>query len=60
MAESGRDIDRRGWAVGGSTLIGLGVGLIFVQRSIFVFIACLFVGIGAGLLIAAVLPRARA
>jgi len=59
MTESNKDIDRRGWAVGGTTLIGLGVGLIFVQRSIFVFIACLFVGIGAGLLIAAILPRAR-
>lgn len=59
MTESGKDIDRRGWAVGGTTLIGLGVGLMFVQRSVFVFIACLFIGIGAGLLIAAWLPDRR-
>ncbi len=58
MTESNKDIDRRGWTVGGGTLVGLGVGFFF-QRSVFWFVACLLLGIGAGLLIAALLPSHR-
>ena len=47
--------DKSAWAIGGTTLIGLGVGFIFLTSSIFLFIASLLIGIGAGLVIAATL-----
>ena len=57
MTATGRSFDRGAWAVGGGTLVGLGVGFFFIQTSVFAFIASVLIGIGAGLLIAALLPR---
>ncbi|MFC2106083.1 hypothetical protein ACFLS0_04975 [Candidatus Bipolaricaulota bacterium] len=57
MAANGKGFDRGAWAVGGGTLVGLGVGFIFIQTSVFAFIASLLIGIGAGLLIASLLPK---
>lgn len=57
MTGAEKRFDRRSWAIGGTTLIGLGVGFIFVQTNVFIFIASLLIGIGAGLLIAALIPR---
>jgi len=54
-----KPIDRSAWAIGGTTLMGLGVGFIFIQRSVLIFIASLLVGIGAGLLAAALIPSNR-
>jgi len=56
MAEWNKGLDRGLWAVGGATLIGLGVGFIFIQTSVFFFLASLLVGIGVGLLVASLLP----
>jgi hypothetical protein len=56
MAANGKGFDRGAWAVGGGTMIGLGVGFFFIQTSIFALIASLLIGIGAGLLVAALLP----
>jgi len=49
--------DRGSWAIGGTTLMGLGAGFIFLQRSPLLFVACLLIGIGAGLLAAALISR---
>jgi len=57
MTANGKRFDRSAWAVGGGTLIGLGVGFIFITTSVFTFIASLLIGIGAGLLIASLLPK---
>ncbi len=43
--------DRSLWVIGGTTLIGLGVGLIFLQKNALIFVAALLIGIGAGLVI---------
>ena len=43
------------WAIGGCTLIGVGVGFIFLTTSVFYFIASILVGIGLGLVIASIL-----
>jgi F0F1-type ATP synthase assembly protein I len=43
--------DKSSWAIGGTTLIGTGVGLIFVQTSPLLFVASLLIGIGLGLVI---------
>jgi len=57
MTANGNRFDRGSWAVGGGTLVGLGVGFIFIQTSVFAFIASLLIGIGAGLLIASLLLK---
>jgi hypothetical protein len=49
--------DRSSWVVGGTTVIGVGVGLIFLQTSVLLFLASILVGIGAGLVIAPFISR---
>jgi hypothetical protein len=60
MAREGKVFDRGAWAIGGTTLMGLGIGFIFIQTNIFIFLASLLSGIGLGLVIAALLPSRRA
>lgn len=51
--------DRRSrgpWAIGGSLLIGLGAGF-FLEQNPLAFVACIFVGLGVGLVLAALLSR---
>lgn len=59
MTEKRKATDRAGLAIGGTTIMGLGVGFIFLQASVLVFIASLLIGVGLGLLIAALLPGDR-
>jgi len=56
MSADGKVNARGGWAIGGTTLMGLGVGFIFLQTSALYFVACLIIGVGLGLLIAALIP----
>lgn len=49
--------DRGSWAIGGCTMIGVGVGFVFLSVNVFYFIASIMCGIGLGLLIAALLPN---
>ena len=51
------DGDRSTWVIGGTTLVGIGVGFIFVQTSALVFIACTLIGIGVGLVITPMISR---
>ena len=44
--------DRSSWVIGGTTLIGVGVGLIFIQSSPILFVASILIGIGLGLVLA--------
>ena len=60
MTKSGMAMDRGAWAVGGGTMVGLGVGFFFLTTSVFWFIACLLIGIGAGLLTASLLSSRQA
>ncbi len=43
--------DKTGWAIGGMTMVGVGVGLIFVQTSPMLLVASIIIGIGLGLVI---------
>ena len=43
-------------AIGGGTLIGIGVGFAFLRVSALLFVACLLAGLGLGLVIAALIP----
>ena len=47
--------EKSSWAIGGTTMIGVGVGLIYLQTSVMIFIASIIIGIGAGLIIAPIL-----
>ena len=55
----GKLSDRGAWAIGGTTLMGLGVGFVFLRTDVLAFVASLLVGIGAGLVIAAILSGKR-
>ncbi len=57
MAEENRN--RSMWAVGGGLLSGLGVGFFFLEKSALAFVGCMFVGLGIGLLVAAVIPAIK-
>lgn len=47
--------EKSNWAIGGTTMIGLGVGLIYLQTSVLIFIASIIMGVGLGLIIAPIL-----
>ena len=51
--------DKGSWAIGGATLIGVGVGLIFLKTSVLFFVASILIGIGSGLLIASFISRVK-
>jgi len=40
MNETNKKTDKSAWIIGGATLAGLGVGLIFLQTSALYFVAC--------------------
>lgn len=52
--------DRSTWAIGGGTILGLGVGLFFLQQSALAFVGSLLGGLGVGLIVTAVLSAFRA
>ena len=47
------------WIVGATTLVGVGVGLVFLQTSALYFLASILIGIGVGLAIAAFMPKSQ-
>ena len=51
--------DKGSWAIGGTTLIGVGVGLIFLKTSVIFFVASILIGIGSGLVIASFISRKK-
>jgi hypothetical protein len=51
--------DKSSWAIGGTTLIGVGVGLIFLKTSVIFFVASILIGIGSGLVIASFISRVK-
>jgi hypothetical protein len=49
--------DKGSWIIGGTTMIGIGVGFIFLKTSVFFFVASIMIGIGVGLVIASLNSR---
>jgi hypothetical protein len=47
--------DMSKWVIGGTTLIGLGVGFIFLKTSGLIFVASILIGTGAGLVLASLI-----
>ncbi|WP_462317017.1 hypothetical protein [Marinilabilia sp.] len=44
--------NKSSWVIGGTTMVGLGIGFIFLQKSVLIFMASLIIGIGLGLILA--------
>lgn len=59
MARNSEGMHRSVWAIGGMTLVGLGVGFIFLRTSALLFVASLLSGVGIGLVVASVIPTRR-
>ncbi|WP_432695996.1 hypothetical protein ACQUQP_15825 [Marinobacterium sp. YM272] len=55
MADSNKRTDRSTWAIGGGVILGLGVGLVFLQQSALAFVGCLLGGLGLGLMVTAII-----
>ena len=51
--------DKSTWVIGGTTLIGIGVGFIFLRTSILFFVASILIGIGSGLVITSLISREK-
>ncbi|MDU8886351.1 hypothetical protein RXV94_09285 [Yeosuana sp. MJ-SS3] len=49
--------DKSTWAIGGGTMLGVGIGLIFLQTSALWFIGSIIAGIGLGLVITSILSK---
>jgi F0F1-type ATP synthase assembly protein I len=59
MDKTNEKCDKSSWAIGGTTLIGIGVGFIFLQASPLLFVASILIGIGLGLVIAPIISRKK-
>jgi cyanate permease len=51
--------DKSSWVIGGTTLMGIGVGFFFLQESALLFVASILIGIGLGLVITALISREK-
>ena len=51
--------DKSSWAIGGSLLIGMGFGFFFVQESPLAFVGSMFLGLGLGLVITAIISSKK-
>ncbi len=51
--------DKSTWAIGGMAMVGVGVGLFFVQSNAILFVASILIGIGLGLVIAPIISRTK-
>ncbi len=45
--------EKSAWAVGGGTMLGIGVGFFFLAKSPLFFVGSILIGIGLGLVVAA-------
>jgi len=52
MNKKNKKDDKSTWVIGGTTLIGVGVGFIFLKTSGLILVASILIGIGAGLVLA--------
>jgi hypothetical protein len=49
--------DKSSWAIGGSLLIGIGVGFFFLNVNPLAFVGCIIIGLGLGLVLAALISK---
>ena len=56
---SDKQEDRSTWAIGGTTMLGVGVGLFLLQTSALYFAGSIISGIGLGLVITSILSSRK-
>ncbi len=54
-----KPLGKDSWAIGGGTVLGLGIGFFFLQQSALYFVGCLLAGVGVGLLVTAILASKK-
>ena len=59
MEDKMKKDDKSSWAIGGCTLIGIGVGFVFLTVNVFYFLASILVGIGLGLFIVSIISKKK-
>ena len=51
--------DKSTWAIGGSIILGIGVGFLFVKENPLAFVASILIGLGLGLVITAIISSKK-
>lgn len=51
--------DKSTWAVGGGLLSGLGAGFFVLEKSALLFVGCIIIGLGSGLITAAIISAIK-
>ena len=51
--------DKSSWAIGGGILMGIGVGFFFLRENPLVFVGCILLGLGIGLIITSVISNKK-
>ena len=59
MNKTNKKDDKNSWVIGGTTLIGIGVGFIFLRTSALLFVASILIGIGLGLVITSIISSKK-
>ncbi len=59
MDQTNKTGDKSIWAVGGGLLMGLGAGFFFLRESALIFVGCLLLGLGLGLMVTSILSKGK-
>ena len=59
MGKTDNREDKSTWAIGGGLLMGMGVGFFFLKQSVLAFIGSMFIGLGLGLAITAIISSGK-
>jgi len=51
--------DKSSWAIGGTLIIGVGVGFFFLPSSPLLFVASILIGLGVGLVLAPIISNKK-
>lgn len=47
------------WVIGGMTILGLGIGFVFLKSSALLFVASLLIGLGSGIIMASLMVHQK-
>ena len=59
MDNTNKKDDKSTWVIGGTLLMGMGVGVLYVRENPLVFVASLFIGLGLGLTITSIISSIK-
>lgn len=49
--------DKSDWAIGGGVIMGVGAGLFFLKTSALIFVGCILLGLGLGLIVTSIISK---